>query len=199
MNHGRSQNLLWLALPLTLGRIQQPLNLPRLRRIVERPSYLGGIPTRLPAQALFDEWGRYCGTHMNRVAAAILAEFCVGHHLILILPADYFPPDQYMHPFNDPRPVRVYDTWTEKGTKQVCIYLLDMPLSTNAPYLEFEAATLDVFAAAHTRMCQNWSVLRALHFAFPDVTNLKDALPNAKDTVVYRNTLVRFTLWWLPA
>ena len=98
---------------------------------------------------------------MDQVAARTLAEFCVGHQLALTLPPNYFPPDHYMHPFNSPRPVRVYNTGTAKGTKQVCIYLLDMPLPPNAAELAFKTAALDVFAAAHTRVNQTWSLIRA--------------------------------------
>ena len=51
--HGRSANYVWLALPLTLGRIQQPLSLSRLKRFHERPSYLGGEPAvNLPSLSL---------------------------------------------------------------------------------------------------------------------------------------------------
>ena len=141
----------------------------------------------MPNVALSDKWGHYCGTRMDRVSAVTLGEFCVGRELQFTLPPDYFPPDHYMHPFNGPRPVRVYDTWVEKGRKQVCIYLLDMPLPTNDAELEFETATLDVFAG---RAGHNWSLMRALHFSFPDLEHLKDVLPSAKHSVVYRQNLV---------
>ena len=56
---GRTANYVWLGLPLTLGRIQEPINLSRLRRFTERPAYLGGSPTIVPNLALSDKWGQF--------------------------------------------------------------------------------------------------------------------------------------------
>ena len=39
VNHGRSKNYSWLALPATLGEIRQPINLSRLRQFIGRPSH----------------------------------------------------------------------------------------------------------------------------------------------------------------
>ena len=187
---GCTNNYVWLALPLTLGRIQQPINLSRLRRFKERPAYLGGSPTIGPNLALSDKWDQFCGTRMHRVSAVTLSEFCVGHELEFTLPPDYFRPDHYMYPFDGPRPVRVYDPWVEQGRKQVCIYLLGTPLGPNDAELLFGTAFVDVFAPAHTRPGENWRLMRALHFSFPDLVYLKDVLPNAKHSVVFRQNLV---------
>ena len=73
---------------------------------------------------------------------------------------------------------------------QVCVYLLDMPLPVNAAELEFETATLDAFLPAHTHSNQNRSLLCAQHFLFPGLVYLKDVLPNAEHSVVYRQTPV---------
>ena len=57
-NYGRSKNYVWLALPITLGAIRQPINLARLRRFVERPAHLGTVdlpphfPPHLPPHFL---------------------------------------------------------------------------------------------------------------------------------------------------
>ena len=40
VNHGRSKNYSWLALPSTLGEIRQPISLSRLRRFIGGPSQL---------------------------------------------------------------------------------------------------------------------------------------------------------------
>jgi len=189
-NHGPSKNFVWLALPITLGEIRQPLDLSRLRRFVERPAYLGGTPPKLPALGLSEKWGRHCGDSIEGVSASVLAEFCIGHDLSLTLPRYDFPSDHYMHPFKGPRPVRIYDTWTEQGRLQACLYLLDMPLPVNDDGLEFETVAVDVFPAKRTRAGENWSLLRALHYSFPGLTHLKDLLPNADKSVVYRNTLL---------
>ena len=47
-----------------------------------------------------------------------------------------------------------------------------------------------MFSAAHTRVNQSWSLIRALYFSFPNLVYLEDILPNAKGSVVYRNTLI---------
>ena len=127
---------------------------------------------------------------MDRVPARILGELCVGHNLELTLPPDDFPADHYMHPFDGPRRVRVCNTSVENDIKQVCVYLLEMPLPVNDADLEFETATLNVFLPAHTRSNANWSLLRALHFSFPGLVHLKDVLPNAELSVVYPHTFV---------
>ena len=53
-----------------------------------------------------------------------------------------------------------------------------------------ETACIDVFAPAHNRSGENWGLMRALHFSFPDLVYLQDILPNANNSVVYRQTLV---------
>ena len=95
-----------------------------------------------------------------------------------------------MHPFDGTRPVRVYDNWVKQGRKQVCIYLLDLPLEPNDAELLFETACIDVFPSAHNRAGENWSLTRALQFSVADLVYLKDILPNAKHSVVFRQTLV---------
>jgi hypothetical protein len=65
-----------------------------------------------------------------------------------------------------------------------------MPLPPNADGLEFETVTVDVFCPKHTRPTENWSLLRAFYYSFPGLTYLKDLLPNADKSVVYRNTLL---------
>ena len=79
---------------------------------------------------------------------------------------------------------------THGPREEGCLYLLDMPLPPNDDELEFETVIVDVFPAKHTRAGENWSLLRALHDSFPGLTYLKDLLPNADKSVVYRNTLL---------
>jgi len=139
---------------------------------------------------LSERWGHHCATRMDRVSALVLSEFCVGHELELTLPPDYFPANHSEHPFDGPRPVRVYDTWVERGRMQVCVYLLDLPLAHNEAELLFETTWINVFSPAHTRASEDWSLKRALHFSFPGLVYLKDILPNAEHSVVFRQTLV---------
>ena len=95
-----------------------------------------------------------------------------------------------MYPFVGARRVRVYDTCVTNGVRHACVYLLDLPLAPNDADLEFETATVSIFPPAHTRPRENWSLLRALHFSFPGLVHLKDVLPNAEHSVVFRQTLV---------
>ena len=105
-HYGRARNFVWLALPITLGEIRQPINLARMRRYVERSPHLGGTGPPAPVLDIAAEWGRHCGRHIDRVAARDLAEFCIGHELEFSLPADYYPPDHKDFPFTGPRLVR---------------------------------------------------------------------------------------------
>jgi len=187
-SYGRSKNFVWLALPITLGEIQQPINLARLRRFVERPAHLGTIDLP-PILSLAADWGRHCGKHIQKVRPADLAEFCVGHQLELTLPEDYFPPDHHTFPFRGPRAVRVYDTLQE-GTAplQIAVYLLDLPLPVTADGHQFATAHFPIVSPRRTPEARDWSFLRALKYSFPGLTYLKDLLPNADSTVVFRQT-----------
>ena len=146
-------------------------------------------------------WRRHCGTRLDRVTAFDLAEFCVGHELQLTLPADYYTPDHPTHPFNGPRAVRVYDTFTDRTTPlQVAVYLLDLPLDNDPGRLEFETGmivvstpVLDVPAHGPGSATVNplgWTLMRALQTSFPHAKLLKDLLPDADSTVVFQHTLM---------
>ena len=75
-------------------------------------------------------WGKHCGTHIDNVAARNLAEFCVGHELELTLPVDFYDHSEF--PFDGPRRVRVYDTFSDGTTPLVvAVYLIDLPLASN--------------------------------------------------------------------
>jgi len=188
---GRWKNYAWLALPATLGDIMQPINLARLRRFVERPDNLGGKNVTPSSLALAAKWGRHCGTHIDKISAEDLAEFCVGHELEFILPEDYYPPDHNKHPFTGPRPVRAYDTYEDKKDGlQLAVYLLDVPLAPNAAELKYDTALLPIFATRRTASGAIWTLLRALKYSFPALTHLKDLLPNASTSVVFKDTMM---------
>jgi len=189
-NYGRSKNYVWLALPITLGAIRQPINLARLRRFVERPDHLGTVDLP-PVLSLAADWGRHCGKHIEKIRPVDLAELCVGHQLELQIPEDYFPPDQHTFPFPGPRSVRVYDTLKEGTTPlQIAVYLLDLPLPVAVDGHKFATAHFPIVPARRTPAHQNWTFLRALKYSFPGLTYLKDLLPDAGTSVVYQNTLL---------
>jgi len=120
-----------------------------------------------------------------------LAEFCVGHQLELKLPENYFPPDHHTFPFTGPRPVRVYATLKEGTTPlQIAVYLLDLPLPVPVDGHKFATAHFPIVPARRTLEHRNWTFLRALKYSFPGLTYLKDLLPDAGTSVVYRNTLL---------
>jgi len=188
---GRAWNYVWVALPISLGKIQQPLSLSRLRRYVERSPHLGGSGPPDPVLDVAAEWGQHCGRHIDKVSSRDLAEICIGHKLELRLPADCYPPDHHQSPFTGPRPVWVYDTFQEGNRPlQLCVYLLDRPIPKNEDKHEFETCTLPILAPAHLPASQNWTFMRALKFSFPGLTYLKGILPNASSSVVFRNTLL---------
>ena len=97
---------MWLELQASLGQIQQPFNLTRLCRFVERPIRLGpSAPlksTLLPAVL----WGRHVGDHIGNISALDLAEFCVGHELEFRLSPDHYPPNHADFSFVGPRSLR---------------------------------------------------------------------------------------------
>ena len=107
------------------------------------------------------------------------------------LPADYFPPDHNDHPFDGPRKVRAYDTY-EGGNQglQLAVYLLDLPLKKNKDKLLFETTWIPMFASRRAAGSNNWTVLRALRSTWPDLTHLKDMLPNASSSTVFKNTMM---------
>jgi len=118
------------------------------------------------------------------VGAHDLAAFCVGHELRLTLPATYFPPTHKTHPFTGPRAVRVYDSFASPATPlQVAVYFLDLPLDDDPDGLEFETGMIPV---SNTKRGP-WTLLRALKTSFPHARHLKDLLPDAATTVVFRN------------
>ena len=181
---------MWLALPLTLSEVCQPFNRARLRRFVERPPHLRGVPTVLPLLSFDADWGKHCGKHIDKVSARDLAEFCVDQELELTLPADYYPADHPVFLFDGPRRVRVYDTFYDRKTPlEVAVYLLDLPMATNKDNLDFETCMPAIVSPKHSR-AKDCSFIRALKESFPGVTYLKDWFPNASGTVVYRNTLL---------
>jgi hypothetical protein len=190
VNHGPNKNYVWLALPLTLEGIRQPLNLARLRRFIERPSYLGPPPPTTPIPSIATDWAR-CGKHIDRVSARDLAEFCIGHELEFLLPADYYPEDHHIFPFKGPRKVRAYDTYSDSQTPlELSVYLLDKPLPNRPDNHDFETGMLPIVAPRHLRGGKNVTLIRALKFTFPNLVHLKDLLPNADTSVVYKSTLV---------
>ena len=153
------------------------------------------------------DWGQKCGRHIDKVSARELAEFCIGHNLEFRLPPDYYKPDHHQSPFVGPRPVRAYDIFQEgTGPLQICVFLLDLPLPTNDEGHDFETCTLTILAPAHTPATKNFTFMRALKYSFPDLTYLKDLLPNASSSVVFKNTLLpihqvvagRLTGWGNP-
>ena len=189
MNHGQSKNYVWLALPATLDKIRQPINLSRLRRFHDRPAHLEGHPFVPPNLERAADWGKHCGTLLDKVGASELAEFCVGHELQLTLPADYYPPNHHTHPFTGPMRVRVFDSFTDRTTTlQVAVYLLDLPLDDDPNHLEYETGMIPVFAPRYTSAAKQWTLLRAFKATYPDAVCLKDLLPNADSTVVFKNT-----------
>ena len=190
VNHGPSKNYVWLAVPLTLSGIHQPINLARLRRFVERPSHLGAPPPTTPIPAIATNWAR-CGKHIDRVSARDLAEFCIGHELEFLLPADYYPEDHHIFPYKGARRVRAYDTYSDSQTPlELSVYLLDKPLPLKPDNHDFETGMLPVVKPRHLRAGKNVTLIRALKFTFPNLIHLKDLLPNADHSVVYKNTLV---------
>ena len=158
---------------------------------MDRPARLGGTDVVPPSLALAAEWGRHCGTHIDQVTAPHLAEFCVGHELEFTLPAEYFPPNHNDHPFNGPRPVRAYDTY-KVGNEglQLAVYLLDLPLKKNKDKVTFGTTWIPVFTSRRAAAGNNWTVLRALKSTFPNLTHLKDILPDASSSVVFKDTMM---------
>jgi len=189
VNHGQSKNYVWLALPATLGDIWQPINLSRLRRFHDRPSHPEGRPFVPPNLERAADWGKHCGTPLDKIGATALAEFCVGHEMQLTLPADYYPPDHHTHPYTGPRKVRVFDSFSDRSTPlQVAVYLLDLPLDDDPNRLEYETSMIPVFAPRYTPAARQWTLMPALEATYPGAVYLKDLLPNADSTVVYKNT-----------
>ena len=178
-----------LGLPAALGNIQQPFNLRRLRRYVQRPEYLGGLPPPETPLGLAPDWGRRVGQRLDNTSAKELAEFCIGHSLVFYLPKDYYPPHHADYPYTGPRRVRAYDSLKERGTPlQQAVYLLDQPIADNVDGHEFVTGLLPLLAPAHIPANMNWSVIRALKFTFPGANILKDLLLDADRTVVFRNS-----------
>jgi hypothetical protein len=138
------------------------------------------------------DWARHTGRHIDKVTADQLAEFCVGHSLELCLPEDYYPSAHKGFPFQGPRLVRVYDSCraSPRAPLQVAVFLLDCPLTDDPNNMPFETGMLDVRAAANLPLTVNWSLIRALKFSFPGLEYLKDLLPDAGSSVVYKNSLV---------
>jgi hypothetical protein len=187
---GPVKNHVWLALPLTLD-VRQPFNLARLRRFVERPGYLGGIPFQAPGLDLAADWAKHAGKHIDKVSPANLAEFCIGHSLDVQLPADYYPAG-HAFPFEGSRRVRIYDTHqdTPRAPLQVAVFLLDLPLVNDPKGMKFETSMINVRSPAHVPAAQDWSLIRALKFSVPGLTYLKDLLPHAASSVVFKQSMV---------
>ena len=185
---GRPGNYVWLGLPASLGQIQQPFNLARLRRFVERPVALGASPPIKETLLLTPLWGQHVGDNIDSVSAFHLAEFCVGHDLTFRLPPDYYPPDHADYPFTGPRCVRAFDTIKDAGSPlYLAVYLLDLPIDDSPDGHEFVTGAIPIMTPSHVPASMNWSVLRALKFSCPHAEILKDLLPDADNTVVFQN------------
>ena len=72
----------------------------------------------------------------------------------------------------------------------MAVYLLDKPLPANDEGHEYETCMLDILPRARFVAAQEKSLLAALKFSFPVLVHLKDLLPNASTSVVFRNTLL---------
>ena len=85
--------------------------------------------------------------------------------------------------------MRVYDSYTDRTTPlQVAVYLLDLPLTDDPNHLEYETGMILVFAPRYTPAAKQWTLLRALKATYPGAVYMKDLLPNADSTVVFKNT-----------
>ena len=90
-----------------------------------------------------------------------------------------------------PRKVRAYDTYADSQTPlELSVYLLDKPLPFKPDNHGFVTGMLSDVAPRHLRAGKNVTLTRALKFSFPNLVHLKDLLPNADKSVVYKNTLV---------
>jgi hypothetical protein len=70
----------------------------------------------------------------------------------------------------------------------LAVNLLDLPLPDSPDGHEFVTRMIPVMAAPHTPDSLNWSAMRALKFSNPNAVILKDLLPDAENTVVFKNT-----------
>jgi hypothetical protein len=67
---------------------------------------------------------------------------------------------------------------------------LDCPLLDDLNGLEFETGMLQVLSPPGLPLSMDWSLVRALHFSFPNLIYLKDILPDSDSTVIFKNTPV---------
>ena len=81
----------------------------------------------------------------------------------------------------------------------MAVYLLDLPLDDDPNHLEFETGMISVFAPRYTPAAKQWTLLRALRATYPGSVYMKDLLPNADSTVVFKNTQMPIYQSWPPS